>query len=394
MRDNSFHVAASTAVDLVEQIRGTHGDLFAGPVDLRLVDRLIQLLRLRLSNSPWLSEFVQQLEDFLLQPRERLACIEVSSGGLTLLVGFMRPSKAADAFFEAAVFKTECLPQRVLSESPSIATPVSTLECTSGLKADELFGIFAEHFGYGIPDQQFWNAAKAYYLTDRFERRFLTVTKPAIDRVTSQDSLRTLKQWMPTQESASMREFAAWWLSLHEHFHGHGPLPFHHHMRVKGNRLAAGYEELRVDLLAVLKLIRSGDLYQRAIAEYVMAERIFSYVLIDLRKPERKKMTFDSVGSHILLLKLLEAVAMVYENGSIRIEDHWPMAVQQLSEELQELETQIVRESSDVEIRRARLLGYVRTVTHCTAPGFARTFRGDDQIPVLELFQTLNDRLV
>lgn len=392
MQCDSFFEFSRHIIRLVESVREHSNRHVEGEINLHLARKLLLALKAKLAPSLWLQQAIEQLQSYVNNPAGRLSCIEISCRGLYLLVGYMQPSKAPGAHFEALLLETQEYPGIDLSSYPSKAFPARFVAGTSALENIELLGIFAEHFGYKKPSQQFWPNARAFYLVDRFQSRFDRITGPVLQASTTEDSLPNLRKWNAQASPGERHQAAAWWLALHEHFHSKGELPFHRFMEVKRNRLAAGYEETRVDLLALQELHRMKNRYPLAqvFAEYVLAERILSYTIVDLQEKNRQKITFDSVGSQLLTLKLFELGAVVFEHGKLRILEHWPAAIAKILAEFEWIERSIASEKEEP-VQRERLLRYIRASVRCCAPELGRkAIHAGDQVPILDFFREAN----
>ena len=385
----SFPQFCKEVIELVESVRRRP---WFGPqlVDLQYAKSLIRLLQQR-PQCRWCSEAIKQVKEYLRNPKRKLACIELSFGNLTLIVGYMQPSKAPGAFFEGMCIEKHEADLGFASSHPSIAYPARFVLGTRALQNQEMLGVFAEHFGYREAFQQSWRDAKAIYLVDRFQVRFRSITTPMVDRFLTSDSLQNLRGWIGRAASSERLNAASCWLTMHEHLHATGALPFHEYMYVKRNRLSAGYEETRVDLLSALRLQRMKDVCPDAIAysEYILAERILAYTMVDLQEHRRKRISFDSVGSHLLIIRLFELEAISFEANRLRIHEIWPAAVKKLVSEFDSMEKSIANHK-DEEVQRRRLLSFVQKTVKTGAPELGRSLFHTDQVPVLDFFRSAN----
>jgi hypothetical protein len=190
------------------------------------------------------------------------------------IVGFFSIPYNPDAFLEAMWVEAIPLPQIVTDLVPdSKALPVVIKACTDGFCNPLSVAIFAENYrGAEVKDHH-----KAYYLIDKFVDRFKQYTRKAIDTY-----------WSPTafpdiiEASDSLLSSAsAIWVHLHEHYHRSGHLPLPQNLNVKSSRNGAGAEELRVDILSILALLRmnASQPELHIAVQYILAERLIRYPL-------------------------------------------------------------------------------------------------------------------
>jgi hypothetical protein len=214
---------------------------------------------------------------------ENIRCGTFDSGNLLdrscfddpeLIVGFFDIPYNPDAFLEAMYVKKIPIPDVVTDMVPvSEALPVIMQSCSEGFNNPLSVAVFAENYRGAVIKEHH----KAYYLIDKFVLRFKNYTRQAIKSL-----------WSPTAfaeiidaDDKLLTSASAIWVHLHEHFHRTGYLPLPGHLKTKSSRSGAGAEELRVDILSLLALIklRSKEPELRAAVQYILAERLIRYPL-------------------------------------------------------------------------------------------------------------------
>lgn len=223
------------------------------------------------------------------------------------------------------------------------AIPVYTMRRTAGLV--NVVALFPEN----------WLSTSscshgALYFMDVFQRRFDEITRTII-RSSCDDSV------FPTIRVASDRDVSealVAWVTLHEHFHEFGALPFSQNTKLKGSRNAAAIEELRVDLLAMnhLKTMIEDSANSLALKakyslwlETILAERLLRYPV-----QYSPNGNFDAISSQILFNYLQSKQKIKVVNDKLKID---PSYVSELNELLSMIFTAELR--SQVEKSRIPL---------------------------------------
>ncbi len=142
-----------------------------------------------------------------------------------------------------------------------------------------------------------------FYFREKFVEAFETRIRPLLDTLWTDDSFAALRAAAPED----LRMAAAIWVHLHEHFHCSADLPVAVHPVLKGTRLAGAFEELRVDLSAMLAGIDGlvGPELARITFEFILAFRLIYYG--SSFDPARD---YDAVTSVALGTALLDAGAV------------------------------------------------------------------------------------
>ncbi|AEF47387.1 hypothetical protein SerAS12_4294 [Serratia sp. AS12] len=220
------------------------------------------------------------------------------------IVGFFSVPYNPDAFLEAMRVKIIPLPKVVTDLVPiSDAVPAVIESCTEGFLNPLAVAVFAENYR----DAEVKEHHQAYYLIDKFVARFKGYTRKAIDAF-----------WSPTAfadiidaDDPLLINASAIWVHLHEHYHRRGYLPLPEHLKAKSSRNGAGAEELRVDILTLLTLLRlsSPVAELRAATQYILAERLIRYPL-----QASAQDNYDARSS-VALFQYLQRHGIIASNG-------------------------------------------------------------------------------
>lgn len=260
---------------------------------------------------PWLKNYQENMHVEALLKNTALG--QLTSNNLlnltcfsdpTFIVGFFDVPYNPDAFFEAMWVEAIPLPQVITDLVPeSEAFPVVIKACTDGFMNPLAVAVFAENYlGAEVREHH-----KAYYLIDKFVGRFKSYTRKAIEAF-----------WSPTAfpdiidaDDSQLTRASAIWVHLHEYYHRTGHLPLPQHLKAKSSRNGAGAEELRVDILSLLALLRiqSSEPELRAAVQYILAERLIRYPL-----QATPKENYDARSS-VALFQYLLRHGVIASNG-------------------------------------------------------------------------------
>jgi hypothetical protein len=191
-----------------------------------------------------------------------------------LIFGFFDVPYNKTAWLEAAAVRSIPVPKRFVAHmGENMARPVVLEACTDAFRDPLAVAVFCENYCGVTPREDY----KAYYFIDKFVDRFKSFTLPEI-----------AGRWSPTAfpalhdaDNAALYSASATWVSLHEAYHRQGYLPIPEFLYEKSTRNGGGIEEMRVDLLACVKLGRqmTQDPEAQLAFQYILAERLIRYPL-------------------------------------------------------------------------------------------------------------------
>ncbi|MEM7474884.1 MAG: DUF6421 family protein [Planctomycetota bacterium] len=338
-----------------------------------------------LYDSPCIADAEQQLSSFIEDGSGRLSCIQMDCGLLRFIVAFMNPSKSDGAYFEGLLMRQRQTALELTGEYESTAWSGTVESCTKSLDNPELLGVFAEHLAERKQEQQYHPEARAYYLVDRFAARFRRFTQPVLNRRVTSSSFPNLRQWMRSAGEAEIMDAGSVWLHIHEWGHDSGLLPYHDNRVVKRKWPNSGFEELRVDLLAIVELLSKKSPLARVYAEYILADRLLAYAIVDLHN-NRHEISFDTVGSQILVLHLIQRQALLLDGGRLRLLDNWGDAIRDISAEFEELEQQVALGIDGLQ-QREILKEYILKFTGTAKPQIpCSRISAESEIPILDFY--------
>jgi hypothetical protein len=346
---------AEEIVCWVDELRGTKRP--EKRVELNL---LVELdIKLRDRNSALSIECRRQLANFQKSPKNSLFVAHVPLGSdVFLLISFLKVPKAPDSHLEAMIYKKVSSDGVLREPLPSAAYPIEDELCTRGLQSPQMLGFFDENIGYGGKHTD----APAVYFINRFGRRFEKFTKSALSNGTCSNSFMLLKR-VPAPPIAV---WAYVWLSCHEYMHNNKTqMPYQEHKRAKGSLSGGGFEEARVDLKSILHLHDQQDpLNYETIIEYILAERLLAYPLVDLYGNAQEP-SFDTVGTVYVLVKMISLGFISIVEGKMSLADNWIVGIRQLTNHMADVEEWLMQQSA--EVRRVCLERHVLDVVNATS---------------------------
>lgn len=117
--------------------------------------------------------------------------------------------------------------------------------------------------------------ADGFYFRGKFVEAYDAAIRPLLDLLWSDTCFTAVRAASPED----LRNAAAIWVHLHEYFHCNAILPIAEFGPVKGTRLAGAFEELRVDLGAMLADIDDavGPRMAAIVFEFILAFRLIYY---------------------------------------------------------------------------------------------------------------------
>ena len=130
-----------------------------------------------------------------------------------------------------------------------------------------------------FPDSIIGKLPKGYadgiYFCAKFVEAYKTRVLPLLNRLWSQKAFPALRQATPHQ----LHQAVAIWVHLHEYHHCHTLLTIDEYQKVKSTRLSGAFEELRVDLCAMLSHIEPcvGTELSQLVFEFILVYRLVYY---------------------------------------------------------------------------------------------------------------------
>ena len=299
--------------------------------------------------------------------------------------------------FELITFQKQKINPQLKKVLPSEAIAIKNIRGSKGFRNPVTVAVFRENIkGTEGTDA----SAKAYYFVSKFTDRIVTYTAPMMADFLSKDSLPDFQEVANSASWAGLRhpfsqekkeEHDAFrsliqvnsnWLSAHEHLHAQSPLPrirrpevdYEQYMpteagaqrdlainnipygyKLKHSRVTGAFEELRVDIEAILKTYDKDAVAffgskKKLTRELILGERLMRYAL--LKDPNEN---FDAITSNFLINYLQEAkvdgipalrlTQNSYGRTQLVIADDEILqkAFEQLSAEIKELELEISR---------------------------------------------------
>ena len=221
-----------------------------------------------------------------------------------LILGFFSIPYNEDAFLECLHVKRVEIPEEVIRLVPnSNAIPVIVESCTDGFKNPLAVAVFPENYqGCTVEEKHY-----AYYLINKFVDRFNQYTKTEIIKKWNVNDFKELLE----ADNKTIKIASAIWVYLHEHYHRTGNLPIPKYLHIKNSRNGAGAEELRVDILSIVALMKlqSSNLYIKVAVQYILAERLIRYPLQACPKDN-----YDARSSIALREYLIQQKTLTYNN--------------------------------------------------------------------------------
>ncbi len=162
-------------------------------------------------------------------------------------------------------------PLREAFPAPNVR-PVALHASTAALRNSVRFVAF-------FPDSIIGKLPEGYadgiYFCAKFVEGYQTRVLPLLNRLWSPESFSSLRAATPHQ----LHQAAAIWVHLHEFHHCHTLLSIDTYHKVKSTRLSGAFEELRVDLSAMLSQTEPylGAELSQLVFEFILAYRLVYY---------------------------------------------------------------------------------------------------------------------
>ncbi len=167
-------------------------------------------------------------------------------------------------------------------------------ESSPGIKNERMVALFIEQFVNTLSDKEKIKF-KSIFFIDKFVRRFLEISSKTSKGLVQGDYFTELY----SLDEETLSSYASNWIYHHEYFHRSGRLPLPDFIKYKNSKAAGSVEEIRVDSLAMLALLKNSDLEKRLTFKYILHERLFYYPSIHGPLED-----YDSMSSVILFNKL------------------------------------------------------------------------------------------
>ncbi|MEM8554087.1 MAG: hypothetical protein AAGF71_04585 [Pseudomonadota bacterium] len=256
-------------IDLIDQVRF---HLLKSPPNIQAALNAINGASQDVAMHPAIVELKRGLETGHWQ-NDKLLQLSTAKGS-RIYVGFLKGRENKVQYLEGFQFEpyeiaadvSEALPQ-------SRAMPVLVKRSTLGFHQHQTVALFEDAVA-GLPSKA---KHPAFYFVDRFVRRIKSTTRDFIRSMWDQNEFELLM----SANDESLLEACAVWVHLHEYFHGWGALPFLENTQAKNSKSAGGFEELRVDVEALISL--ASDLAHlrnsQLVFQVILTERVFRYAL-------------------------------------------------------------------------------------------------------------------
>lgn len=288
----------------------------AKPYMLALVESLSHLIsESDTFHIPYLHALIHDIEKWSLNPEKKHDFSESfavysrednCSFGLLLFPLYDLTYRTKNVRLEACLFyrNENAVVDRLRLKYPTVFQGVEMLAATDGLLQNNIFTLFPENIMLSeLMDQKKF----AYFFINRYSRIFFNITKP-LGQIAVLSELTVFEA--SENEIYDARSSFSY---IHDFYHYSGILPFNHFYQLKTTLLGSFFEEVRVDVITYLELIKQEELQCQMAAELILLERLVRYCYTN--EPHE---SFDTLTNYFLFSYLLEEGAIDMVNLKIR----------------------------------------------------------------------------